>query len=88
MMSYFSAHFSFNLLVKEFFFKLVNIWRSYSKMADCFMCPIRLALLSSKMLISPDKLNNLCITEETITYHCYVNRQISVSLLSINIKLL
>jgi len=70
------------------FFKLVNIWRSYSKMADCFMCPIRLALLSSKMLISPDKLNNLCITEETVTYHCYVNRQISVSLLSINIKLL
>jgi len=27
------------------------------------MCPIRLALLSSKMLISPDKLNNLCITD-------------------------
>jgi len=25
--------------------------------------PIRLALLSSKMLISPDKLNNLCITD-------------------------
>jgi len=25
--------------------------------------PIRLALLSSKMQISPDKLNNLCITD-------------------------
>ena len=30
-------------------------------MVDCFMHPIRLALLSSKMLILPDKLNNLCI---------------------------
>ena len=29
--------------------------------------PIRLALLSSKMQISPDKLNNLCITEK----NCY-----------------
>ena len=32
------------------------------KMVDCFMRPIRLAFLSSKMLISPDKLNSLCIT--------------------------
>ena len=31
------------------------------------MYPIRLALLSSKMQISPDKLNNLCITDT----HCY-----------------
>jgi len=30
---------------------------------DCFLCLIRIALLSSKMLISPDKLNNLCITD-------------------------
>ena len=29
--------------------------------------PIRLALLSSKMQISPDKLNNLCITDR----NCY-----------------
>ena len=29
--------------------------------------PIRLALLSSKMQISPDKLNNLCITDK----NCY-----------------
>ena len=29
--------------------------------------PIRLALLSSKMQISPDKLNNLCITD----INCY-----------------
>ena len=43
------------------FFKLVNIWRSYRQNGDCFMRPIRIALLSSKMLISPDKLNNLCI---------------------------
>jgi len=40
------------------------------------------------MLISPDKLNNLCITAETVTNHCYVNRQIIVSLFSTNIKLL
>ena len=29
--------------------------------------PIRLALLSSKMQVSPDKLNNLCITDR----NCY-----------------
>ena len=39
------------------------------KMVDCFMCPIRLALWSSKMLISPDKLNNLCITDRNCYYH-------------------
>jgi len=33
-------------------------------MVDCFRRPIHLAFLSSKMLISPDKLNNLCITEK------------------------
>ena len=37
------------------------------KMVDCFMRPIRLALMSSKMLISPHKLNNLCITD----INCY-----------------
>ena len=68
MMSYFTKHLSLNLLVKEFL-KLVNIWQSYGQMIACFMCPIRLALLSSKMLISPDKLNlnNLCITDR----NCY-----------------
>jgi len=86
-MGYFTIHLSFNLLVKEFL-KLVNIWRSYRQNGDCFMRPIRLACLSSKMLISPEKLNNLCITEETVTNRCYVNRQINVSLLSTNIKLL
>ena len=30
---------------------------------NCFMRPIRIALLFSKMLISPDDLNNLCITD-------------------------
>ena len=57
-------------------------------MVDCFLHLICTALLSSKMLISPDKLNNLCITAETVTNHCYVNRQIIVSLFSTNIKLL
>jgi len=45
------------------FFKLVNIWQSYRQNGDCFVRPIRIALLVSKMLISPDKLNNLCITD-------------------------
>jgi len=31
------------------------------------------------MQISPDKLNNLCITEKTVIKRCYVNRQINVS---------
>jgi len=44
--------------------------------------------LSSKMLISPDELNNLCIQTETVSNGCYVNRPISVSLLSTYIKLL
>ena len=39
-------------------FKLVNIWRSYRQNDDCFMRPILIAFLSSKMLISPYKLNN------------------------------
>ena len=34
---------------------------------DCVIHPIRLALLSSKMQISLDKLNNLCITDR----NCY-----------------
>ena len=37
------------------------------KIVDCVIYPIRLALLSSKMQISPDKLNNLCITDR----NCY-----------------
>jgi len=31
-------------------------------------CAIRLALLSSKMQISPDKLNNLCMTDRNCYY--------------------
>jgi len=58
----FTTHLSLNLSVKEFL-KLVNIWRSYMQNGDCFLHPIRIALLSSKMLISPDKLNNLRVTD-------------------------
>ena len=48
-------------------------------MVDCFMRPIRLALLSSNMLTAPDKLNNLWIMDRNC-YNCYfVNRQINVS---------
>ena len=35
-------------------------------MVDCYMCPIRLALLSSKMQISPDKLHSLCIVDRNL----------------------
>ena len=45
-----------------------------------------LHFLSSKMLVSADKLNNLCITE-TVTNR-FVIKRINVSLLSTNIKLL
>ena len=86
MMTYFTTHLSLNLLVKKFL-KLVNIWRSYRQNRDCFMRHICIALLSSKMLISPDKLNNFVLRTEAVTNR-YVNRQINVSLLSRNIKLL
>ena len=57
-----TTHLSLNLLVKEFL-KLVNIWRSYRQNGDCFVRPTRTVLVSSMMLISPDKLNNLCISD-------------------------
>ena len=69
MISYFTTHLSLSLLVKEFL-KLVNIWQSYSQIGDCFMRPIRIALSSSKMLISPDKLNNLCMTDTVTKMLC------------------
>ena len=37
-----------------------------SKIVDCVIYPIRLLLLSSKMQISPHKLNNLCITDKKL----------------------
>ena len=77
-MSYFTTHLSFTLLVKEFL-RLVNIGKVTGKIVDCVIYPIRLALLSSKMLISPDKLNNLCITDRNCIKRCCVNRQINVS---------
>ena len=49
------------------------------KIIECAIHPILLAFLSSKMQISPDKLNNLCIQTETVIKRCYVNRQINVS---------
>ena len=66
-MSYFSTHLSFTRLVKEFL-RLVNIWRSYgqNRFFECVVYLIRLALLSSKMQISPAKLNNLCIIEKKL----------------------
>ena len=89
VMIFFTTHLSFCLLVKEFL-KLVNIWRNYRQNGDCFLRPICIALLSSKMLISPDKMNNLFITDRYCqpTNRCYVNMKINVNSLSTNIKLL
>ena len=66
-MSYFTTHLSFTRLMKEFL-RLVNIWRSYgqNRFFECVVYLIRLALLSSKMQISPAKLNNLCIIEKKL----------------------
>jgi len=50
-----------------FFLTLDNIWQSYRQMVDCVIHPIRLALLSLKMQISPDKLNNFCITQKLLS---------------------
>jgi len=49
-------------------FKIVgHLAKSQAKWSIGFTRPIRLALLSSKMLIAPDRLNNLCITNR----NCY-----------------
>ena len=48
----------------EIIFKIGEVT---GKIVDCVIYPIRLALLSTKMQISPDKLNNLCITDR----NCY-----------------
>ena len=42
------------------------------KIADCVIYPICLAVLSSKMQISPDKLNNLCITDKNCYWALYM----------------
>jgi len=51
--------------------------KSY-RLIDCFMRPIRLALLSSKMLLSSDKMYYSLYITDKLTSH-YVNRQINVS---------
>ena len=77
-MSYYTTHLSLDLLVKEFL--RWTFGKVTGKMAECVIHPSRLALLSSEMQISPDKLNNLCITDKkTVIKRCYVNRRINVS---------
>jgi len=58
-----AKHLKNNDLLNYTSFKFVNIWRSYRQNGDCFTRPIRIALLSSKIVISPDMLNNLCVTD-------------------------
>ena len=52
----------------ERIFKIGKHLAVTGKIVDYVIYPIRLALLSSKMQISPDKLNNLCITDK----NCYL----------------
>jgi len=80
-MSYFTTRLSLNLLVKEFL-KFVNIWRSYMQNGDCFMRPIRIALLSQRCWSRQISWITCVLRTETVTNHCYVNRQTNVSLLS------
>ena len=52
----------------EIIFKIgEHLAKLWAKIVDCVIYPIRLALLSSKTQISPDKLNNLFITDR----NCY-----------------
>jgi len=56
-------------------------------MADCLMHPIRIALLSSRCWCRRIIWITCILRTETVT-NCYVNKQIDVSVLSTNIKLL
>ena len=47
--------------------RIFNIGEHLAKLQAKWLTVSRLALLSSKMQISPDKLNNLCITDR----NCY-----------------
>ena len=87
-MNYFLKNVSFNLQVKEFL-KSANMWRSYRQ--KCQMesyatfaldfCPLR------RRTLRISKISCLLRTE-TVTACSYVNRQINMSLISTNIKLL
>ena len=67
--------------------KLVNIWQRPTKWLIVSCSPFTLHFCPQRWLISPDKLK-LCIMDRTVTNCCCVNKQIHVSLLSTNIKLL
>ena len=63
MMSYFTTHLSFTLLVKELL-RLVNIWQSYRQNGWLCYTPYSPCTF---VLKDADKLNNLCITDR----NCY-----------------
>jgi len=82
-MSYFTTHLSFTLVVKEFLrgehlakLRAKSLTMSYTPFALHF-CPQRCRSRQISVLQT-----------KTVIKRCYVNRQINVSLLSRNIKLL
>ena len=82
MMSYFTAHLSFNQLVKDFFLIGEHLAKLQAKWLIVSCAPIRLALLSSKCWSHQINWITCVLRTETVTNLCYVNRQINVSLLS------
>ena len=86
-MSYFTTHLSFTLLVNEFF----NIGEHLAKLQAAWLTvipPIRLALLFSRCRSCQISWITCVLQTETVANHCYVRKQVNVSLLSTNIKLL
>jgi len=58
------------------------------KMVDCFMPPFALHFCSQRCWSRQINWMTCVLRTETVSNRCYVNRQVNVSLLSTNIKLL
>jgi len=81
---------STGIWMTEYWLQLCSIHGEVTgKMVDCFMCPIRLALLSSNICWYRQKNWITCVLRtETVTNRCCVNRQINMSYFQQNMKLL
>jgi len=87
MRSYFTTHLSFNLLMKEFL-KLVNNWQITRKMVIVSRAPFALHFCHQRCWSCQISYITCVLQTETVANHCYVSKQVNVSLLSTNIKLL
>ena len=65
---------SINLLLKELL-KFVNIWQSYRQNGDCFMRPICIRICPQRCWSHQISWITCVLRTETVTNHCYVNRQ-------------